>query len=55
MDRDDNSAVNILTRFLARRGPHTSSGECGVLYEGQSSVEVTEASCPLQVQQLKLW
>src|SRR5258708_14641193 len=55
MDRDDNSAVNILTRCLARRGPHTSSGECGVLYEGQSSVDVTEASCPLQVQQLKLW
>src|SRR5437879_10984121 len=23
MDRDDNSAVNILTRFLARRGSHT--------------------------------
>ena len=55
MDRDDNSAINILTRFLARRGPYTPSGECGVLYEGQSSVEVTEASCPLQVQQLKLW
>jgi putative transposase len=24
MDRDDNSAVNILKRYLARRGPHTS-------------------------------
>jgi transposase len=23
MDRDENSAVNILTRFLARLGPHT--------------------------------
>jgi putative transposase len=23
MDRDDNSAVNILMRFLARLGPHT--------------------------------
>ena len=23
MDRDDNSAVNILTRYFARRGPHT--------------------------------
>jgi len=22
MDRDENSAVNILMRFLARRGPH---------------------------------
>jgi len=31
MGRDENSAVNILTRFLARRGPHTSSGACGVL------------------------
>ncbi len=31
MDRDENSAVNILTRFLARRGPHTSSRACGVL------------------------
>ena len=41
MDRDDNSAVNILTRFLARRGPHTSLGECGVLSEDQNGVEVT--------------
>jgi putative transposase len=24
MDRDENSAVNILRRFLARLGPHTS-------------------------------
>ncbi len=31
MDRDDNSAVNILTRFLARRAPHTSRRMCGVL------------------------
>jgi putative transposase len=54
MDRDENSAVNILTRFLARRGPHTPS-ECGVLYADQNSVEVVEASCPIQVQQLKLW
>ena len=29
MDRDENSAVNILTRFLARRGSHISSMECG--------------------------
>jgi putative transposase len=47
MDRDDNSAVNILARFLAQRGPHTSPGECGVLHEGQNSVEVTAASCPV--------
>ena len=31
MDRDDNSAVNILTRFLARRGPYTSFRACDVL------------------------
>lgn len=55
IDRDENSAINILTRFLARRGPHTSLGECGVLHEDQSSVEVTEASCPVQVQQRELW
>ncbi len=33
MDRDDNSAVNILTRYLARLGPHTPSEECSVLQE----------------------
>lgn len=49
MDRDDNSADNILARFLARRGPHTSSGECGVLHEDQNSGEVSEISCPIQV------
>jgi putative transposase len=32
MDRDENSAINILQRFLARLGPHASLGEaCGVL------------------------
>jgi putative transposase len=46
MDRDENSAVNILTRFLARLGSHTPPEECGVLYADQNSVEVTEASCP---------
>ncbi len=51
MDRDDNSAVNILTRFLARQEPHTPQ-ECGVLHETQSSVEVKEASCEGRVQQL---
>ena len=33
MDRDENSAVNILTRYLARLGPHTPDEECGVLQE----------------------
>lgn len=55
MDRDENSAVNILTRFLARRAPHTPIVECGVLHADQNSVEVMEASCPTHVQQLKLW
>jgi IS605 OrfB family transposase len=35
MDRDENSAVNILQRYLARLGPHTLS-ECGVLHESCS-------------------
>ena len=51
MDRDENSAVNILTRFLARRGPYTSCGACDVLHEDQNGVEVMEASRPTQVQQ----
>jgi len=55
MDRDKNSAVNILTRFLARREPYTSFGECDVLHAVQNSVEVMEASCPNQVQQRELW
>lgn len=54
-DRDENSAVNILTRFLARHGPHTSYGECGVLYADHNGVEATEASCPIPVQQSKIW
>lgn len=55
MDRDDNSAVNILTRFLARRGPHTSFGACGVLHQDQHSVGMTNMPCPAQVQQRELW
>ncbi|GHO79923.1 transposase [Ktedonobacter sp. SOSP1-85] len=68
MDRDENSAVNILTRFLARREPHTQARlECGVLHATQSSVEAKEASpagglppawdlrCEEQVQQLNLF
>jgi len=54
MDRDENSAINILTRFFARRGPHTP-GECGVLHIERYGVDVTRASCPQDVQQLKLW
>lgn len=53
MDRDENSALNILTRYLARLGPHTQ--RCGVLHGSQASVEVKEASCPTFTQQLELW
>ncbi len=53
MDRDENSAVNILTRYLARLAPHTE--RCGVLHGSQSSVEVKQASCPTHVQQLERW
>ena len=54
MDRDENSAVNILKRYLARLEPHTPQ-ECGVLHENRSGVEVMEASCDAQVQQLELF
>ena len=50
-----NSEVNILTRFLAQRGPYTSSGECDVQQEDQNGVEVMETSCLNQVQQRELW
>jgi putative transposase len=53
MDRDANSAVNILTGYLARLGPHTE--RCGVLHGSQTSVEVKEASCPTSMQQLECW
>jgi hypothetical protein len=43
MDRDENLAVNILTRFLARPSPHTPD-ECGVLQEDGLEAEVTGTS-----------
>jgi len=55
MDRDENSARNILMRYLARLGPHTPIVECGVLHENGHSVEVMESSWISQVQQLELW
>jgi hypothetical protein len=54
MDRDENSAYNILKRYLARLGPHILQG-CGALHEDGNSVEVMLASCHVQVQQLELW
>jgi putative transposase len=56
IDRDENSAVNQLTRFLARRGPYTSVlRECSVLQEDQNSIEATLASCPIQMQELDVF
>jgi putative transposase len=49
MERDENSAQNILTQYLARLGPHIE--RCGVLHEEQNSGEVKEASRSIQVQQ----
>ncbi len=54
IDRDLNSAINILMRFLARRGPHTSFGTCGVLQEDRNGVDTTRVSCHAQVQQLNI-
>jgi IS605 OrfB family transposase len=42
MDRDENSAVNILTRYLARLGPHIPIAECGVLQEDDLEVASTK-------------
>jgi len=55
MDRDDNSALNILTRYVARRAPHTLLVECGVLHENSLDVEVTDASQDVQVQQSSMF
>ncbi len=51
MDRDENSAVNILTRYLARLGPHTLSGECGVLQDAYLDVASTGLAQVGEVQQ----
>jgi len=47
MDCDEKSAVTIRTRYLAQRGPHTSS-ECGVLQDDGldvASMELAQAVC----------
>ncbi|GHO51957.1 RNA-guided endonuclease InsQ/TnpB family protein [Ktedonobacter robiniae] len=56
MDRDENSAHNILARFFARQEPHAQARpECGVLHATQSGVEAKGASCEGHVQQLNLF
>jgi len=54
MDRDENSAHNILTRFLARLEPHIPSG-CGVVQDVRVDVGITAMPQPREVQQLDLW
>lgn len=54
MDRDENSAVNILMRFLARRGPSIPSG-CGVLQVPDPEVVITGVTQQGEVQQLSLF
>ena len=66
MDRDENSSVNIRDRYfiglaailnwyIARRGPHTPTAECGVLYNGNDEVGVAVTSHFPVAQQLTLW
>jgi putative transposase len=54
MDRDENSAVNILKRYLARLAPHTPR-ECGVLHEDFLDVASTRLAQDGHVQQLELF
>jgi putative transposase len=54
MDRDENSAVNILQRFLARLAPHTPR-ECGVLQGTCVEVGITSMPQPCEVQQLSMF
>lgn len=49
MNRDENAAHHILSRYLDRPGPHIERR--GILHEEQSSGEVTGASCALRMQQ----
>ncbi len=55
MDRDVNSAHNILTRFLAGQPPYTQAIECDVLQRTGVDVASTELAQRCKVQQLGLW
>ncbi len=54
MDRDQNSAHNILVRYFARRGPYIPSG-CDVLQQPNPEVVLMERTQQGEVQQLELW
>jgi putative transposase len=51
MDRDENSAINQLRRFLARPGPHTRRNRVRCATGDQGGVAVTEAAQAGQAQQ----
>jgi putative transposase len=55
MDRDENSAHNILTRFLAGQPPYTQAIECDVLQDACLDVVDTGSTQTSKVQQLGLW
>ncbi len=54
MNRDENSAHNILTRFLAGQPPYIPRG-CDVVQESRVDGGNTEVPQPCEVQQLDLW
>ena len=54
MDRDENSAVNILARYLAGLRPHTKDS-CGVLQDTCLEVASMRLAQAGEVQQLRLW
>ncbi|GAC1359828.1 MAG: RNA-guided endonuclease TnpB family protein [Ktedonobacteraceae bacterium] len=55
MDRDENSAHNILNRYLARLEPHAHESEHGVLQESRVDVGITTVPQPCEVQQLHMF
>jgi putative transposase len=55
MDRDENSAVNILHRYFARLAPHTLKNECSVLQDISLDVAGMESAQGGEVQQLELF
>ena len=55
MDRDINSAHNILARFLAGLPPYTLERECDVLQEVTVDVGITAIPQPYDMQQLRMF
>ncbi len=55
MNRDENSAHNILTRFLARLEPYTLEQECDVLQDTGHEVGIAVMPHAREVQQLSMF